>query len=514
MKDTGMNRKNGKLNVLLGATSQVIILLCSIIIPRLIIKTYGSETNGLVNSLTQIYNYAALLEMGVSTASVMTIFKAIADKDQQKVNTVISTTANYYKRTGLIYLTIVIGVSIVYPFVIQSAINPVEVFLVAIITGMASALTYIVQGKYSVILQSYGKLYVISTSQMIMTVVSQLMKVLIMWMGYSVVWIQLSYLLLTVIKILYIRFYTKRAYPNIVMKEEPDYSLIKERKNVMVHQVSGLIFSSTDSILLSLFTNLTIVSVYSVYNMVMTSLSSLITTLSNSYNYLLANIYNKEPKKYLAYHEKFETAYFLLVFPVYTTTFLAVTKFVYLYTNGISTNNYVDDKLSLLFVLVALLSAARNPLAKLIDFSKQYKETQNRVLAEMIINISVSLIAISKLGIYGALIGTIVALLYRVNDIIIYVNRRILNRSCQKTYIKFGMNFLLFFLFVVINRWFEIPVNSYLMLLLYAAVVFVISIGMYIALNFILNSNDVVWILRYVQKNFGIDSLTRKILRR
>ncbi len=71
-----------------------------------------------------------------------------------------------------------------------------------------------------------------------------------------------------------------------------------------------------------------------------------------------------------------------------------------------------------------------------ISFAQHFRQTQWRSVLESGINLSVSICAVLLLrgrtelsGIYGVLIGTIAALLYRSNDMILYANRRILHRS-------------------------------------------------------------------------------------
>ena len=45
-----------------GVISQVVTLLLGIIIPKLMIVSYGSEVNGLLSSIRQVFVYVALLE--------------------------------------------------------------------------------------------------------------------------------------------------------------------------------------------------------------------------------------------------------------------------------------------------------------------------------------------------------------------------------------------------------------------------------------------------------------------
>ena len=64
-------------NSLVGFGSQIIVLILGFIVPRIIMTHYGSDTNGLMNTITQIFTYMALLEAGISQASRNALYKYI-----------------------------------------------------------------------------------------------------------------------------------------------------------------------------------------------------------------------------------------------------------------------------------------------------------------------------------------------------------------------------------------------------------------------------------------------------
>ena len=59
-----MSRKRNSMNNFIwGILGNIITSIVAIIIPRLFIVNYGSEVNGLLSSIRQIYVYLALLEV-------------------------------------------------------------------------------------------------------------------------------------------------------------------------------------------------------------------------------------------------------------------------------------------------------------------------------------------------------------------------------------------------------------------------------------------------------------------
>ena len=59
------------MNLIVSVFSNVVLLILSLIIPRLFLLQYGSDTNGLLTTLSQIFAYIALLEAGISQATLV-----------------------------------------------------------------------------------------------------------------------------------------------------------------------------------------------------------------------------------------------------------------------------------------------------------------------------------------------------------------------------------------------------------------------------------------------------------
>lgn len=100
--------------------------------------------------------------------------------------------------------------------------------------------------------------------------------------------------------------------------------------------------------------------------------------------------------------------------------------------------------LPFLFAFMHLLSSSREASSRVINFAGHFKQMQWRAILESVINIVASIILVRILGIHGVLLGTIIAYLYRTNDIIIYANKKILKRSCWEIYKLWLQNIIVF----------------------------------------------------------------------
>ena len=59
--------KKTRLNMISSLGLQFITILSGFIIPRQILLVFGSDINGLINSLTQFLNYISLVEGGLGS---------------------------------------------------------------------------------------------------------------------------------------------------------------------------------------------------------------------------------------------------------------------------------------------------------------------------------------------------------------------------------------------------------------------------------------------------------------
>ena len=169
--------------------------------------------------------------------------------------------------------------------------------------------------------------------------------------------------------------------------------------------------------------------------------------------------------------------------------------FIKLYTGGISDVNYVDTSLALPFTMIYLLSNGRESSGKVITYAGHFKNTQIQTIIEASINITVSVIGVLHFGIYGVLLGTITALLYRTNDMILYANRKILGRSPLRTYIRWGSNLILFCLIAYIMNISNLEFENYIDFFGYGIAILAVTMFCYSLLACVVSRNEVAYLL-------------------
>lgn len=476
-----MHSKNTKYNLLFGILSQVVSIILGVILPRLFLTSYGSETNGLLSSVTQIYAYIALVEAGIGTASLQALYRTVGKKDQHGTNSILAAVNHYYKRTGVVYLFCILAFSTIYPLLVSTTIPKATVVLVIVFNGLGNVVNFFFQGKYKLLLQAEGKNYVITNLNTVIHIATNFAKIYFVAAGFDVVVVQIAAFAVNLLQMIYISWYIKKWYAWIDLSVTPDYASIAQSKNVLIHQLSGLVFNNTDTIILTFICGLKTVSVYSMYVLLFGMVSTFLNTVTDSVSFVFGQTYHTDRKQYVRILELYELYYMALVFALYTVASCFILPFLFIYTRGVTDIDYVDAYLPYLFVSTYLLSCGRKSSNLTINFAEHFKLTQWRSILESVINIAVSLACVFKFGIYGVLLGTIAALLYRTNDMIIYANKKILHRSPWKTYRRWLVNLALFIAVTALSKlvFSHVALDTYPRIILWAAITCVVVIPLF-----------------------------------
>lgn len=478
------NSKKSIANVFTAFVSQLVTLGLGIIIPRLVLVNLGSEANGLLSSVNTILGYVSLLEAGVGVASTQALYGSIAKDNRDDINSILAATNIFYRRTSRWYFAIVLLLTFVFPFTIQSALPSWQIMLFTFLSGMPGAISFYFQGKYQILLRAEGKSYVLTNLTTICHIGTSFAKIILLLCGCNIVALQCMYMAFNLIQVAYIMLYMKRNYKWLNLKVAPAYEKIAQSKNALVHQISGLIFNNTDTLILTYCGGLKLVSVYSLYTILFGIVS---TAIGNFYGvtFVLGQTFNTDRKKFEKLLDTYEIFNMVLTFSLFCIANIFILPFLKLYTSGITDISYVDALLPYLFITTYLLSNGRNSSSLVINYAGHFKETQWRSILESVINITVSLVCVIKFGIYGVLIGTIAALLYRTNDMIIYANKKILHRSPWKTYRRWLVNLALFIAVTLLSKpiFSHISLDTYPKIILSAAMTCIVVIPLFFAVS-------------------------------
>lgn len=480
----------------MGVFCQLVILALGLVIPRLFLVNFGSETNGLITSINDIFVYISLLEAGIGAATVQALYKPIVNNDKQRINEILSATSVYYKRTGIVYFIVLLLFSAIYPALLNSDIGYFTIAAVIFFTGIGNVINFFFQGKYKQLLLAEGKAYIITALTTGANIIASLSKIVLIMSGFGIVAVQAVYFVLSMIQMVFFEAYIRKKYGWLSIKETPDFGAISQKNAVLIHQISGLVFRNTDVIILSLAYDLKTASVYIMYNLIFTVMEGFITTINDSVTAALGQEYNRDKKSYAKLYNFYELGYFALCFIVCTVVYAIIIPFIRLYTAGVNDINYIIDYLPLAFVIMKFLNWCRTPAAYTITFAGRFIETRGKALAEAVINIAVSLLLVKPFGIFGVVFGSAAAFLFSAVYSIWYVNAKLCDLNYKRSIARWAAFVIAFFLFAFLYSFIKIEIAGYFQLVVLAAAVFAFAAAYYTSVCFAVGKSSCVSLLR------------------
>ena len=434
-----MRSKNTIYNILSSIILQVMVIIYGLIIPKLIITQYGSNVNGLISSITHFLSFITILEFGFGPIVLAALYKPIAKNNNRDVANILKSANTFFHKISYIFIFYIIILCIFYPMLINSSFDTWYTISLIVIISISTLIEYYFGITYRLFLQAKQKEYIISIISIITHILTIISIIILIKCNVSIQIIKLISAIIFIIRPIIQYIYVKRKH-NINLKQSNKNYVFKQKWDGFVQHIAYVIHQNTDVIVISIFCPLQEVSVYSVYYLVVKSIKSFIQTFANGIKYSFGDmIAKKESSNLNNKFQVYETVFFTICTIIFTCTIILIVPFVSVYTKGIHDVDYIRHTFGYLIVISEYIWAIRLPFSTLTVTAGHFKETKKGAIIEALTNIIISIILVSKYGIIGVAIGTIIAMTIRTIELIYYVNKHILYRKIVKSFKKISL---------------------------------------------------------------------------
>lgn len=429
-----MRIKKVIINIIFATTNKIAALLCGLIVPRLILITFGSEYNGVINSATQFMSYITILTVGIAGPTRVALYKSLADNDRNRIGGIIKATNVYMRKVAIGILIYAIFIMIIFPYIAETSLDHMSVSTLIAIVAFSLFIEYFFTVTNHNLLIADQKEYIFNISNTIGLILNCIITyILIIW-GADIIIVKtgsaIAFLIVPIIISLYVRY----KYPWLDRNNLLDTSALKQRGAAAATSIANIVHNSTDLVILTFFEDIKVASVYTVYNMVVSQIRSVLEVFTGSLEAGFGNIMARNEKEVLKRNFKiYEFLIFAFVSVIISCVFVLIIPFVVNYTNGITDVNYIVPSFAFLMTLAEATYCIRQPYVTLVQAAGKYKETRNGAVIEAVLNIGLSVLLVYMVGFQGVVIGTIVANVFRSVQYCIYVYRNILDLNIFKT---------------------------------------------------------------------------------
>ena len=423
---------------------------------------YGSDTNGLTNTIIQIFTYLALLQAGISQAAKNALYKPIQKNDKRKISLVLSSAKLYFKKITFIYAIAVIFLSAFLPLVLRTNVDYWTVFFIVFFEGFTEVVSFYFINTWTTFLTAIGKDYIKNSVELIGKTLCYTVKIILALYGVSIALIQCGYFVVSLFKTVVYYIYIKKNYKSINFRMPTKNYRLPDRNSFVITEIAWTVFSSTDMIVLSIFVSTTLSSVYSVYNLVFVSINNLLSSIYNSITYNLGLAYNEDRNKYIKIHDIFQSLFIGGMTCLMCISYFLILPFVSLYTKSVTDIQYIYTMLPVLFCLVQIFSWSRYVQGTLIGIAGFARKVTKVSILEAVLNVVLSIFLVNKMGILGVLLATVSVLPIKIVYSTYLADHLILKRSYLNSLKIMITNYLLFVGTIFASNYINLNINNIL----------------------------------------------------
>lgn len=422
----------------------VVATICGFIIPRLILTTFGSTYNGVIASATKFFDVISVLIIGLAGATRVALYPKLAENDILGISQIVKASSDYMKKVGFVVAAYSIVVMIAFPMISNSSLLWYESVVIVAIVGLASFIQYYFGVTYFTLLEADQRQFVVSLVRIFVALLNAL-SVYYLIRFCNVFIVKLVSTLVYAITPCFINLYAKKHY-GLISECSGNTTFLSQRKAVAFHSIANIVHDQVDVFVLTIFQDAKIVSVYSIYNLVVAGLHSMEKIFTNGLEAGFANLWaKKEIEKFKYYFSLYETLIFTYAAIVFTSCFLLFIPFISLYTKNVCDTNYILPTYAAILVVAEIIYCIRMPYKTLVQAIGDYEQTKFGALGEAIINLVISILAVKTYGLIGVAVGTLIANLFRSAQYAFYCYKNIINKKLYSFFYKLlGLVLLMF----------------------------------------------------------------------
>ena len=493
-----MRSKKAIKNIITSLILQAVSIICGFIIPRLIIEKFGSEINGLISSITQFLGYITLLEVGLGPVVKSLLYKPIANNNKEKIQNILKATEKFFKKIAYIFIIYIVILLLIYPIFVNQQFDTLFTISLIIIISISTFAEYFFFLIYMLYLQAEQKTYVVSYIQIFSKVINLLLIVILIYFGANILVVKLISSLVFIIKPILQNIYVKKVYKINLKYADKNYKIEKKWDGLAQH-IAYVIFSNTDITVITIFLNVLEVSVYSVYMLVINGTRSVMNAFSSGIEALFGDMIAKKENmnNNLAIYE---LAYYILITFVCVSTSLLIVPFIEIYTKGITDVEYIRPLFAITLVLNEFIDSVRRPYNGMVMAAGKFRETQLGAWIEAIVNIVLSCLLVTRFGIIGVAIGTLIANSIRTIEIVYYSSKNIIDRKpniiLKRVTLSIVQSIVIIF---IIEFTFKMKIYTYIDFIKYAIIVAIISLLIIVPSSLIIYKKDTKRLLQKVK---------------
>lgn len=409
-----MRTENSIKNIKYNTIFFIINIILSFLAKSFLILYIGVEYSGLNSVLKNLLEFLNITELGISTSVTYSLYKPLREKQYEKINSIVTFYRRMYRLIGIMIM-IISSILVIFldRIVSSSEILNSQIRIYFILYSIMTVCSYFFTYMQTLVIADQ-KQYIISKITGILNIIKIVLQIASALVYKSYMMFILIEILINMFCYIYLnkKFLKNYSYINLETKNSfkellrENMDIFNNVKNLFVHKISAVAVLQTDSIILSMFTNLRIVAMYSNYYFITSTcyrfVLQILTSLNASVGDLIAE--GNDRKSFTVWRDLYLITSFIAIVICFCL-FENIDDFMVIWVG----KEFLFEKSIVLVIMINLfISIVRSPTD---IFKEGYGLFYDRwaPIAEAIINLVASIYLVNRFGIIGVIMGTIIS---------------------------------------------------------------------------------------------------------
>lgn len=406
--------KNAARNIVFDGLLKLVNMLIPFIMRSVMLRTLGVEYLGLNGLFRSILSFLNLAELGVGSAMVFSMYKPIADDDEDAICALMRLYRTFYRAIGLFIAVIGLTLTPFLNFLIKGDVTAdVNLYVLYFMNLGSTVLTYWLFAYKNALLNAHQRNDVGSKIGLVIHLIEYALKIasLVIFHSYYLYLIihlvaQIAVNIVTALRVdqLYPQYSPRGKLPSEQVK-----SITRRVRDLFTAKFSYVIFNSADTLVISSFLGLTALAVYQNYYFVITSLRTFLEVIIGA---CIAGIGNslvvESMEKNYRDLRKFSLLFGWLMSLSTAMLLCLYQPFMYLWMGE-------ENMLGFSFVVCFAIYYYTMGMNKVINMFKDaagiWHRDRFRPLTAALVNLALNLATVKTLGLYGVLLSSVISII-------------------------------------------------------------------------------------------------------
>lgn len=445
-KTTGSSEsrvRNSMRNAATSVGGQLLNNLLRFVCRTVFIHTLGKEFLGISSLYTNILTLLSISELGFSAAVTFSLYKPLAENDQETIRSLMDFYKKAYRVIGLIILGVGLCLMPFLPNLMTGVTDKVNIYLYYFLYLMQTVASYLFYAYKAVLLTADQKKYISDLISYFCQIIMNVLQVIVLIVLRSFFIYTVLLIVENIVANLMVAACVDRRYPYIRGKAKPLSE--GQRKDIFtrvyamaLYKVSSAIGTATDNLIISSMINVAAVGIYNNYYMIIQVFQNLVTGIFQSASASVGNQFAGKSADRNAFI--FRCLSLACNFMVTMLSVCFLTVFQPFIRAWIGADYLLADSV----LVIIVYNFATNYFQCVVQIYREatgvFVYGKYRAVATAVSNLIISIILVKLMGIGGVFLGSIISRMATTGwyDVVL-VHRKGLNRSPVRFFVEEAM---------------------------------------------------------------------------